>query len=76
MPKPKRDRRPVTCADFVGAKMANFLWQLQHNKALTDAEREEAKTLCEQWAFVCIFPLNNPIIKAELEKALAAGEPK
>jgi len=76
MSSKKETRRIATRADFIGAKMANFLWQLRYNKTLTDAEREEAKKLCEQWDSVCLFRLNNPIIKAELEKSLAAGELK
>jgi hypothetical protein len=69
-------RRPVTRADFIGAKMANFLYAMAQNPALDAHTREEAKTLCDQWDSVCLFRINNPIIKAELEKAMSAGELK
>jgi hypothetical protein len=74
MAKRKETRRPVTRADFIGAKMANFLFSIEHNNALDEHTRKEAKNLYEQWDSVCLFRLNNPIIKAELEQALAAGE--
>lgn len=72
----KPTRRPVTRADFVGAKMANFLYAMAQDKRLDEHTRQEAKTLYEQWDSVCLFRLNNPIIKAELESAMAAGELK
>ena len=69
-------RRPVTRADFIGAKMANYLWQLQYNKSLTEDERALAKKLCDQWDSIAVVKINNPIVQAELEKAMAAGELK
>lgn len=72
----KETRRPVTRADFIGAKMANFLFAMNQNTALDQHTRDEAKILYEQWDSVCLFRLNNPIIKAELEKAFSAGEMK
>jgi hypothetical protein len=75
--KPKAEsRRPVTRADFIGAKMANFLYSMAQNSALPQHERAEAKKLYEQWDSVCLFRLNNPIVIAELEQAMAAGEMK
>jgi hypothetical protein len=75
--KPKAlDRRPVTRADFIGAKMANFLFSLQYEKALSPEQRALAKLLMEQWDSVAVFRVNNPITAAELEKAMAAGELK
>jgi len=74
--KKAETRRPVTRADFVGAKMANYLWQLQYNKSLTEEERELAKKLCAQWDSIAVVRINNPIVSAELEKAFAAGELK
>lgn len=77
MARAKRDPdRGVTRADFVGAKMANFLFALSQNPALDEDSRAEAKKLCEQWDSVCPVRLNNPIIVAELDKAMAAGELK
>jgi hypothetical protein len=74
--KEKETRRPVTRADFVGAKMANFLFAMAHNATLDEHTRKEARLLCEQWDNICVFRINNPIIKIELEKALQAGELK
>jgi hypothetical protein len=64
----------VTRADFVGAKMANFLHAMGQNPALDEATRREARLLCQQWDVICLFRINNPIVKADLEKALQAGE--
>jgi hypothetical protein len=72
----KETRRPVTRADFVGAKMANFLFAMAHNSSLDEHTRDLARTLFEQWDSVCLFRVNNPIVSAELEKAMAAGELK
>jgi hypothetical protein len=69
-------RRPVTRADFIGAKMANFLFTMAHTNTLDEYTRKEARLLCEQWDLIAVFRLNNPIVKAELEKALQAGELK
>lgn len=75
--KSKREPdRAVTRADFIGCKMSNFLFSLAYNTALDEASRTEARKLCEQWDSVCPVRINNPIIKAELEKAMAAGELK
>jgi hypothetical protein len=68
--------RPVTRADFVGAKMANFLYALAQDSRLDEHTRNEAKLLCEQWDSVSPVRINNPIVKVELEKAFAAGELK
>jgi len=79
MAKAKREkmtRRPVTRADFIGAKMANFLFNLKYNTALSEKDREYCKTLQEQWDSVAVFRIDNPIVSAEYEKAMAAGELK
>jgi len=79
MAKAKREkmtRRPVTRADFIGAKMANFLFNLKYNPALSASDREWAKTLQEQWDSVAVFRIDNPIVSYEYEKAMAAGELK
>jgi hypothetical protein len=76
MPKRKETRRPVTRADFIGAKMANFLFNLKYNTALSEKDREYAKTLQEQWDSVAVFRVDNPLVAADYEKALAAGELK
>ena len=68
--------RGITRADFVGTKMANFLFSMAHCKALPEHDRAEAKKLYEQWDSVCPVRLNNPIVLAELEKAMAAGDMK
>ena len=74
--KKAETRRPVTRADFIGAKMANFLFNLKYNTALSERDREYAKTLQEQWDSVAVFRIDNPIVSAEYEKAMAAGELK
>jgi len=74
--KAAETRRPVTRADFIGAKMANFLFAMAHTNALDEHTRNEARLLCEQWDSIAVIRINNPIVKAELEKALAAGELK
>jgi hypothetical protein len=74
--KKAETRRPVTRADFIGAKMANFLFNLKYNTALSESDREYAKKLQEQWDSVAVFRVDNPIVSAELEKAFAAGELK
>ena len=56
--------------------MANFLFSMAHNKALPEHERAEAEKLQKQWDAVCPVRLNNPIVLAELEKAMAAGDMK
>ena len=79
MAKAKRKkvtRRPVTRADFIGAKMANFLFNLKYNTALSASDREFATKLQEQWDSVAVFRIDNPIVSAEYEKAMAAGELK
>jgi hypothetical protein len=68
--------RAVTRADFVGTKMANFLFSMAHNSALPQHERDEAKKLYDQWDSVCPIRLTNPITIIDLEKAMAAGELK
>ena len=72
----KEARRPVTRADFIGAKMANFLFNLKYNTNLSASDREFAKKLQEQWDSVAVFRIDNPIVSAEYEKAMAAGELK
>ena len=72
----KATRRPVTRADFIGAKMSNFLFNLKYNTSLSERDREFAKTLQEQWDSVAVFRIDNPIVSAEYEKAMAAGELK
>jgi hypothetical protein len=74
--KAKTNRRPVTRADFIGAKMANFLFNLKYNEALSQKDRDYAKLLQEQWDSVAVFRIDNPIVSLEYEKALAAGELK
>jgi len=74
--KKAETRRPVTRADFIGAKMANFLFNLKYNTALSERDREYAKKLQEQWDSVAVFRIDNPIVSAEYEKAMAAGELK
>lgn len=77
MSRPKRNPdRGITRADFVGTKMANFLFSMAQNKALPEHERALALKLQEQWDSVCPVRLNNPIVMAELEQAMAAGEMK
>ena len=74
-----RNRTPdrgITRADFVGTKMANFLFSMAQNKALPMHERAEAEKLQKQWDAVCPVRLNNPIVMAELEKAMTAGDLK
>ena len=68
--------RSITRADFVGTKMANFLHSVAQNRALDEYTRQEARKLYEQWDSVCPVRLNNPIILAELESAMAAGDLK
>lgn len=74
--KAKEKRRPVTRADFIGAKMANFLFNLKYNTNLSEKDREYAKKLQEQWDSVAVFRIDNPIVSAEYERAMAAGELK
>lgn len=76
MARTRNPDRGVTRADFVGTKMANFLYSMAQNTALPMHERAEATKLCEQWDSVCPVRLNNPIVVAELEKSMAAGELK
>ena len=76
MSRKRNPDRGITRADFVGTKMANFLFSMAHNKALPEYDRAEARKLQEQWDAVCPVRLNNPIVLAELEKAMAAGEMK
>jgi hypothetical protein len=74
--KKEATRRPVTRADFIGAKMANFLFNLKYNSNLSEKDRAYATTLQEQWDSVAVFRIDNPIVAAEYEKAMAAGELK
>lgn len=75
MAKVKKAKRP-TRAQYVGAKMANFLYNLKSNQALSKEDRERAALLQNQWDVLATFRLDNPIVGAELEKALQAGELK
>jgi len=72
----KVTRRPVTRADFIGAKMANFLFNLKYNTALSATDREYATKLQEQWDSIAVFRVDNPLVAADYEKAMAAGELK
>jgi hypothetical protein len=72
----KETRRPVTRTDFVGAKMANFLFAMAHNSALDEHTRDIARKLYQQWDSICLFRVDNPIVMIELEKSMAAGEMK
>lgn len=75
MAKVKKVKLP-TRAQYVGAKMANFLYNLKSNQALSKEDRERAALLQNQWDTLATFRLDNPIVGAELEKALQAGELK
>jgi len=72
----KETRRPVTRADFIGAKMANFLFNLKYNTALKPEDRAYAESLQKQWDSIAVFRIDNPIVAAEYEIAMAAGELK
>ena len=69
---------PITRRDFIGVKMANFLYALKYNKALPEETRKQAQELQEQWDSVCPFAyrLNNPIVMSELERVFKTGEMK
>ena len=70
-------KRPViTRRDFIGMKMANFLYSMKHNSALDEHTRAEAEKLQKQWDGICPFRLNNPITAADLEKEFNSGEMK
>ena len=78
-PSAGRKREPdrvITRADFVGSLMANFMFYLKHNSALSAEDRQQAAKLQAQWDSVCPIRLNNPIIIAELKKEFESGEMK
>lgn len=69
-----RKSRKITRADFIGAKMANFLHAMGQDKRLDDYTRLQARQLHQQWDVVCLFHVNNPIVVAQLNRALETGE--
>lgn len=58
MAKVKKAKLP-TRAQYVGAKMANFLYNLKSNQALSKEDRERAALLQNQWDVLATFRLDN-----------------
>jgi hypothetical protein len=57
-------------AEFLGTQMANMLALLATGNKIPPEYRKEATKLYERWDRTVAFHINNPIVAAELERAL------
>lgn len=67
MAKVKKAKLP-TRTQYVGAKMANFLYNLKSNQALSKEDRERAALLQNQWDTLATFGWTTPSSALSLKR--------